>query len=78
MDTITDIRKRIHDFVDHADNRMLRIFNAIITTEETEDDGLSVEHKAILDERLQEHKKSPTTGKPWKEVKQELKKEYGI
>jgi putative addiction module component (TIGR02574 family) len=78
MDTTIEIRKRIHEYIDHADERMLRIFNAIITTEETEEDGLSAEYKAILDLRLQEHRKNPTTGKSWEEVKQELKKEYGI
>ena len=78
MDTTIDIKKRIHEFIDHADERILRIFNAIITTEEIEEEGLSAEHKAILDERLEDHRKNPTSGKPWREVKQELKKEYGI
>ena len=36
MDTTIDIKKRIHEFIDHADERILRIFNAIITTEEVE------------------------------------------
>ena len=58
--------------------RILKIFNAIITTEETEEEALTAEHKAILDERLDEHLKNPKAGKSWREVKQELKKEYGI
>lgn len=78
MDTTTDLKKRIHEFIDQADERILRIINAIITTEETGEEGLSAEHKAILDERLKEHRENPTAGKSWKEVKQELKKEYGI
>lgn len=78
MDTTIDIKKKIHEFIDHADERILRIINAIITTEESEEEGLSTEHKAILDERLEEHRKNPTAGKSWREVKQELKKEYGI
>lgn len=78
MESTLDIRKKIHEFIDHADERILRIFNAIITTEESEEEGLSAEHKAILDERLKEHKENPTAGKSWKEVKQDLKKEYGI
>lgn len=78
METTLDIKKRIHDFVDQADERILRIFNAIISTEESELEGLSSEHKIIIDERLQEHKENPTSGKSWIDVKQELKKEYEI
>lgn len=37
METTLDIRKRIHEFIDHADERILRIINAIITTEEKEE-----------------------------------------
>lgn len=78
MDSTIEIRKKIHEFIDHADERILRIFNAIISTEEIEENGLSADHKAILEERLEEHKNNPTTGKSWGEIKQELKKEYRI
>ncbi|MDQ0476367.1 MULTISPECIES: addiction module protein [Chryseobacterium] len=78
MDTTIDIRKKIHEFIDHADERILRIFHAIITMEEVEEHVLSAEYKEILDERLKEHHENPTSGKPWEKVKQELKKEYGI
>lgn len=78
METNLAIRKRIHDFIDHADERVLRIINAIITTEEAEKEGLNAENIEILDERLKEHREYPTAGKSWKEVEQELKKEYGI
>ncbi|MCW3162630.1 addiction module protein [Chryseobacterium oryctis] len=78
MESTIDIRKRIHEFIDHADERILRIINAIITTEEAQEEGLSAEHKEILDERLKEHKENPASGKSWRELKQDLKKEYGI
>ena len=78
MDSILDIKKRNHEFIDHADERILRIINAIITTVEIEEEGLTAEHKEILDQRLEEHRKYPTSGKSWIEVKQSLKKQYGI
>lgn len=78
MDSILDIKKRIHEFIDHTDERTLRIINAIITTVEIEEEGLTTEHKDILDQRLEEHRKNPTTGNSWNEVKQSLKKQYGI
>jgi hypothetical protein len=34
MDSTVDIRKRIHDFIDIADERILRIFKGIIDAEE--------------------------------------------
>ncbi|MEH7889214.1 addiction module protein [Elizabethkingia meningoseptica] len=77
MDNTIDLKKRIHEFIDHADERILKIINAIITSEETEEELNSV-HKAILDERLDEHIKNPSSGKPWKELRQELKSEYRL
>ena len=77
MDNTIDLKNRIHNFIDHADERILKIINAIITSEESEEE-LTTEHKIILDERLEEHSKNPTSGKVWKEVKNELKNEYGI
>ncbi|WP_262697327.1 addiction module protein [Chryseobacterium nematophagum] len=32
----------------------------------------------MLDERLEEHRNNPTSGKSWKEVIQDLKNKYGI
>ncbi len=74
MDNSLEIKKRIHDFIDHADARILRIIHAIITSEETENETLTVEHKDILNQRLEDHKINPTSGKSWNEVKQELQK----
>lgn len=78
MDSTLDIRKRIHEFIDQADERILKIFNAIILTEESEEEGLTIEHKAILDQRLEEHRQNPASGKSWREVKKSLKEKYGV
>ena len=37
MESTLDIRKKIHEFIDHADDRILKIINAIILTEEETD-----------------------------------------
>ncbi|WP_449401013.1 addiction module protein [Chryseobacterium wanjuense] len=78
MESTIDIRKRIHEFIDHADERILRIINAIITTEENTEDELNSSHKIILDKRLLEHKENPNSGKSWEEVKSSLKDKYGL
>lgn len=38
METTLDIRKKIHEYIDHADERILRIFNGIINAEKTEEE----------------------------------------
>ena len=42
MESILEIRKRIHEFIDTADDRILRIFNGIIDAEEHKEDEPSV------------------------------------
>lgn len=73
---MADLREKIKNYVDHADERILKIFNAIIETEE--EDGLSEFHKTVLDQRLQYHKDHPNEGEDWEVVKMELKKKYGV
>ena len=78
MDSSIQLRKKIHDFIDQADDKMLQIFNAIISNENSDEKGLTKEHREILDKRLEEHQYNPESGKPWTEVGNELKKEYGL
>lgn len=78
MESTIDIRNKIHAFIDHADERILRIFNAIINTEEDNKDELSTEFKAILDKRLQDHKEDPSSGKSWADVRNSLKEKHGL
>lgn len=78
MDSNIQLRKKIHDFIDQADDKMLQIFNAIISNENSDEKGLTKEHREILDKRLEEHQYNPESGKPWTEVVNELKKEYGL
>lgn len=78
MDSSIQLRKKIHDFIDQADDKMLQIFNAIISNENSDEKGLTKEHREILDKRLEEHQYNPESGKPWAEVVNELKKEYDL
>lgn len=78
MDSNIQLRKKIHDFIDQADDKMLQIFNAIISNENSDEKGLTKEHREILDKRLEEHQYNPESGKPWTDVVNELKKEYGL
>jgi len=73
----SDIKTRIHNYIDQADDRMLQIFNAIIDSESIEYD-ISKEEKKILDSRLQQHLENPEEGKLWTEVRSLLKVKYGV
>ena len=37
METIIDLKKKIHEFIDQADERILRVFDALIKTEKAEE-----------------------------------------
>lgn len=78
MDSSIQLRKKIHDFIDQADDKMLQIFNAIISNESSDEKAFTKEHREILDKRLEEHQYNPESGKPWTDVVNELKKEYGL
>lgn len=77
MDTTLDIRNKIHEFIETADDRILKIFSAIIATEE-EEKGVSEQHRIILEARLKEHQKNPSSGKKWDVVKKSVKEKYGL
>ncbi|UGU14720.1 addiction module family protein [Sinomicrobium kalidii] len=77
MDTSIDLRNRIKKYIEHADERILKIFNAIIETE-TEEPGLTPSHKEIIDIRLKHHRENPTDGKDWDDIKASLKQQYGL
>ena len=64
-----EMKERIRDYIEHADDRILRIINAIIDTEENE---LSQAHKDILDARLKYYQENPEDGISWEEVKSRL------
>ncbi|AZA87898.1 addiction module family protein [Chryseobacterium shandongense] len=56
MESTVDIRKRIHEFIDIADERILRIFKGIIDAEE-EDDNYSApnSHYDVVNERREKY-----------------------
>lgn len=76
MDSI-EIKNRIKTYVEHADDRILRIFNAIVESQK-EEEGLTAEHKEILNARLKCHKENPREGKPWEAVRKSLTDQYGL
>jgi hypothetical protein len=81
MESTLDIRRRIHDYIEDADERILRIFNAIIDAEEEEGDPEfePSEYPQVPDyvyERIEEERKKYLKGElktsSWEEVKARL------
>jgi len=79
MESTLDIRKRIHDYIEDADERILRIFNAIIDAEEEDPELEPSEYQQVPDyvyERIEEERKRYLSGElktsSWEEVKARL------
>lgn len=80
MESTVDIRKRIHEFIDIADERILRIINGIIDVEEQEDNYPAVPdwYYEKLELEKEKHLKGETPSYTWEEVKQRLMKDYDL
>ncbi|MCF2220139.1 addiction module family protein [Chryseobacterium sp. PS-8] len=74
MDSTVDIRKRIHDFIDIADERILRIFKGIIDAEEEEDNySVPDSHYDVINERREKYIKGESKSYTWEEVQEKAK-----
>jgi hypothetical protein len=69
MESTLDIRKKIHEFIDHADDRILKIINAIILTEEETDKMKPQSFYEELDKRKEKYLKGESKSYTWEEVK---------
>lgn len=74
MDTTIDLRKRVLDYINAADDRLLRLIEALaVSYQENEpDQKLTDGHKKELDKRLQRYNEGKTVFHPWEEVKEKL------
>ena len=80
MESTLELRKRIHDFIDIADERILRIINGIIDVEEQEDNYPAIPdwYYEKLEIEREKHLKGETPSYTWEEVKQKLMKDYDL
>ena len=80
MESTLELRKRIHDFIDIADERILRIINGIISVEEQEDNYPAIPdwYYEKLEIEREKHLKGESPSYTWEEVKQKLMKDYDL
>jgi hypothetical protein len=74
MESTLDIRKKIHEFIDKADERILKIFNGIINAEEVEEAIPTIPEFFYeeLDKRKERRIKGESKASSWEEVKNRI------
>ena len=74
-----DLKRSVHDYIDNADDRLLKLIKALVETYQEEESGQDItdEQKRILDQRLADHKADPESGKDWTQLRSELRTKYG-
>lgn len=72
----TEIKEMLHDYINKADERMLKLMFAMAQADLEESDfELSEAHTKILDDRIKSHIANPTSGESWEVVKSRVKKQ---
>lgn len=69
MESTSEIKNRIHDYINQADERILRIFDAIISTDEKSTSEIPNSLYDELDHRKQRHLNGESKSYSWDEVK---------
>ena len=73
-----DLKKKIHDFIDIADERILNIFIGIIDAKEKENDDPSI--LDYVDQQIEEERQKQLNGEAdsqsWEEVKERLMQKF--
>lgn len=67
-----EIREKLHDLIDNADDRLLNLIFAMMVAD-MKDYQLSESQQKILDQRLASHEANSLTGSSWEEVKSRVK-----
>lgn len=74
MDTTIELRKRVQEYINAADERLLRLMEALAISyqEDEPEDKLTDDHKKELDRRLQQYKEGKTVFHTWEEAEAKL------
>ena len=78
MKTKEDIRKKIHDYVDLADDRMLRVLSAVITADEEMQPSVPDLYYDELDKDRESHLNGTSPSYSWEDVKTRLIRTHGL
>jgi len=77
MDLQGDIKWIQNELNDVKDPKIIETFKKLLKNRRKIDE-LTAEQKAILDQRLEDHKTNPESGRSWSAVKSDLRAKYGL
>jgi putative addiction module component (TIGR02574 family) len=74
MDTTIELRKRVQNYIKAADDRLLRLIEALVVSyqEDVTEEKLTDVQKKELDRRLQRYNEGKTVFHTWEEVEAKL------
>ena len=68
-----EIKKELHDYIESADDRFLRLIYGMILADKQEYE-IPDWHKKIVEERLENYERNPQNVISWEEVKASVEK----
>lgn len=71
--TTTDIKRELHEYIEDADDRLLRILYGVVLAGQ-ESNETPEWHKTILNERLEDYQKNPHNVISWEDLKTKIEK----
>lgn len=75
--TIVELRERVHGYINTADDRLLRLIEALAVSyqEDESEEEMNDVHKKELDRRLQRYAEGKMVFHSWEEIKGKLDQE---
>jgi hypothetical protein len=71
--TTTDIKRELHEYIEDADDRLLRILYGVVLSGQ-ESHEVPEWHKTVLTERLEDYQKNPGNVISWEDLKTKIEK----
>jgi len=68
-----DIKKELHDYIEDADDRLLKLIYGLILADQ-ESYKTPEWHKQVISERLEEYERNPDNVISWEELRTKIEK----
>lgn len=71
--TTTDIKKELHEYIEDADDRLLKLIYGMVLADQ-ESYEVPEWHKEIIQERMEDYERNPNNVISWEELKSKIEK----
>jgi putative addiction module component (TIGR02574 family) len=68
-----DIKKELHEYIEDADDRLLKLIYGMVLADKQSYD-IPDWHKDVLNERLEQYEQNPESAISWEELKAKIEK----